>query len=69
MPRVTVYDHRVWDRNKGAYEFPPAKRTEDQIKAAGGVVRWETAEEVDETELDADGRYFPPSNPFFPKGS
>jgi hypothetical protein len=25
MPRVTVYDHRVWDRNKGAHEFTPVR--------------------------------------------
>jgi hypothetical protein len=40
--------------------WPLPKRTKERIVAAGGIVFFDTAQELDEVELDAAGYFFPP---------
>ena len=56
---VTVHHMKVWNGTNDKWEIPPSKRTAEDIAALGGVIIPDTAEEVDSTELDGHGRYFP----------
>jgi len=62
LAKVTVYSFRVWDHSQGGYAFPASKRTVANIGAIrGGEIIAGTGEDVEETSLDGDGRYLPPS--------
>ena len=56
---VQVYHMKKYNGTDDVWEFPPSKRTADDIAALGGVLIPETAEEVDPKDLDDHGRYFP----------
>jgi hypothetical protein len=53
--KVTVYNFSP----NNLFIWPLPKRTEEQIKARGDLVFYDTAEDVDETALDVSGYYFP----------
>jgi hypothetical protein len=57
---VEVHHFKVWNNTKGDWEIPPSKRTTESIAAANGKIIPDTAEEVEATKLDSQGRYFPP---------
>jgi hypothetical protein len=56
---VTVHHFKVWNTAKQDWEFPPSKRTADGIVALNGQIIPDTAEEIELTQLDDQGRYFP----------
>ncbi len=43
----------------GDWQIPPSKRTAESIDVLKGQIIWDTVEEVEFTELDDQGRYFP----------
>jgi hypothetical protein len=53
----TVHGFKIWDQ--GRYVVPRSKRTSEQIAQMGGEVIPDTAEEVEASEFDGDGRYNP----------
>jgi hypothetical protein len=55
--RVTVYHFKVWDAQSGQYIVPERKSPLERIKSIGGEALIDTAERVDESALDAHGRY------------
>jgi hypothetical protein len=59
MQKVTVHHFRKWDINSGQYLTPPLKSTAERIEEAGGEIILETAEEIDVSKLDDEGRYDP----------
>lgn len=56
---VEVHHFKVWNNTKGDWEIPPSKRTVESISEARGEIIPDTAEEVDPTLIDGQGRYFP----------
>ena len=60
---ATVYECEVWDINRDDYVRAPWKGTKEACIRArqgrGGRIIPETAEEVDDTVLDGEGRYYP----------
>ena len=56
---VQVHHFKVWNSRKGDWEIPPSKRMADNIYKLEGQIIPDTLEEVDITQLDKDGRYFP----------
>jgi len=57
VAKVTVHNFRIWDQGRGAHVSPATKRTAAQIKEMGAELMAGTAEEVDSSDLHADGRY------------
>ena len=57
--RVTVHHFKVWNTAKQDWEFPPSKRTAEGIIELAGQIIPGTAEEIEWTQLDGQGRYFP----------
>ena len=55
-----VHHFKVWNINKGDWEIPPSKRTAESIAELKGHIIHDTAEQIDPTKLDDQGRYFPP---------
>lgn len=55
--RVTVFSFRVWDGLRDDYIYSRRKRTLADIRRLGGFPIRDTAEVVDESELDVHGRY------------
>jgi hypothetical protein len=58
---VTVYHFRVYDPANDATIVQPRKSTAERIERIRGEIIPGTAEEVDPSTLDEDGRYNPPS--------
>ena len=56
---VEVYHFKVWNIHKGDWEVPPSKRTAGGILEAKGEIIPDTAEDVDPTLIDSQGRFFP----------
>jgi hypothetical protein len=56
---VTVYNYWWYDRERDESIIPAAKRTLERIKEIGGDPIPDTAEWVDEADLDEEGRYNP----------
>jgi hypothetical protein len=60
MGKITVYHFRVYDPITDSYIRPERKSPEDRIKnVCHGEIIEGTAEEVDEADLDDQGRYAP----------
>jgi hypothetical protein len=57
MPKVTVHQYLLWDHQNGRSVISPWKVTVDGIERVGGKLCPGTAEEVDLSELDANGRF------------
>lgn len=53
---VTVHSYRAWDPYKEEWFYPPYKCTAERIRDRGEVIPG-TAEEVDPSQVDAQGRY------------
>ena len=67
--RVKVHHFKVWNSNKNDWEYPPSKRTAESLDELQGEIIPDTAEEIDSTRLDDQGRYFPSGSVLtFPKG-
>ncbi len=58
---VTVYHFKVWDQQQGEYIIQPLKSPADRIQEIGGKIIPGTAENVDVSALDSEGRYDPKS--------
>lgn len=56
---MTVHHFRVWDPYKEEWFHPSHKSTERVIRQDRGEIIPGTAEEVDPSQLDAQGRYVP----------
>jgi hypothetical protein len=56
---VTVHHFRVWDIMRGEYLIPSLKSTTQRIQEVKGEIIPETAEEVERSALDKEGRYDP----------
>jgi hypothetical protein len=56
---VTVHHFKVWDQMRGDHIVPPLKSPAERIKQIGGTIIPGTAEDVESSVLDADGRYDP----------
>ena len=56
---VQVHHFKVWNISKGDWEIPPSKRMAESIAELKGQIIPDTAEEIDSTKLDGQGRYFP----------
>ena len=56
---VQVHHFKVWNSNRGDWEIPPSKRMAESIYKLEGQIIPDTGEEVDITQLDIEGRYFP----------
>ncbi len=56
---VTVYCFKVWDQQQGEYKIQLLKSPADRIQKASGEIILGTAENVDESALDSEGRYDP----------
>ena len=54
---VKVYAFEIWDSAKGEMIIQPVKSTAGRIIRVGGKIISGTAEEVDASCLDAEGRY------------
>jgi hypothetical protein len=61
-PMVQVHHFKVWNINKGDWEIP--KRTAESIAELKGHILPNTGVEVDPTQLDDQGRYFPHGRAF-----
>jgi hypothetical protein len=59
MGKITVYHHWNYDGKTDESTLSPTKRTAAEIKRMGLKIAPETAEEVDESDLDDQGRYDP----------
>jgi hypothetical protein len=64
MAKVTVHSVEAWDINRGDWATLPFKTTEkgiEELPHTAGLPRIVpgTAEEVDASELDTHGRYYP----------
>ena len=55
---VTVHHYRSWDPYKEEWFYPPYKMSADRIRERGEIIPG-TAEEVDQSQIDAHGRYHP----------
>ena len=58
---ITVHHFRVWSITHGEYVVPPMKAPAEFIRMARGEIVPETAEDVDPSALDSQGRYDPQS--------
>jgi hypothetical protein len=56
---VTVHRFKLLDPATGDWVVQLAKSTEDHIAALGGSIIEFTTEAVDQSMIDADGRYIP----------
>ncbi len=56
---VTVYHFKVWDQQRGEHIIQPLKSPADRILEIGGEIILGTAENVDVSALDSEGRYGP----------
>jgi hypothetical protein len=56
---VRVHHFKVWNIHKGDWEIPPSKRTAESIAELKGQIIPDTAEEIDQMQIDNHGRYFP----------
>ena len=56
---VEVHHFKIRNNTKGDWEILPSKRTAKSISELQDLVIPETAEEVDPTLIDGQGRYFP----------
>jgi hypothetical protein len=60
---ATVYECEAWDTNRWDFVPVPWKGTKEACARAregrGGKIHLETAEEVEDTKLDGEGRYYP----------
>jgi hypothetical protein len=54
---VPIFAYKVWDIKSGSYKPGRYKATEEAIKRFGAVRIDDTAEEVDASLLDEEGRY------------
>ena len=61
---VTVHRFKVWDIRTGDYVVQPLKSPAERIKQVGGEIIPGTAEEVDPSALDGEGRYGGPKPTF-----
>jgi hypothetical protein len=59
---VTVHSFRSWDPYEEKWFYPPHKSTAEHIRDRGEIIP-NTAEEVDPSEIDPQGRYFPKPKP------
>ncbi len=59
MAHVTVYRFRFYDIAEDASRLSPSWRTEAEIRRLGFEPVPATAREVDEADLDEDGRFRP----------
>lgn len=59
---VTVHNYRSWDPYREDWFYPPYKCTAERIRERGEIMP-DTAEEVDQSQLDAQGRYLPKPSP------
>jgi len=59
LVKVTVHSFRVYDPYKDDWYYPPRKSPAEQIRRIRGEIVPGTAEEVDSSQLDAEGRYNP----------
>ena len=59
MSKVTVYSFWHYDIGDDVSYLSPSKRTAEAIKLIGKEPILETAEDVEEAELDSEGRYRP----------
>ena len=59
MAMVEVHHMKMWNGTNDKWEIPPSKQTAEDIAALGGLVVPDTAEEIDPSQLDEHGRYFP----------
>jgi len=59
MEKATVHQFKVWDPELDEYLFPPLKSTVERIKEIGGEIITGTAEEVDASKIDKEGKYHP----------
>ena len=62
MSKITVYGFLMMDFQQGVYLGARGKATRETIMALGGEVVESTAEVIDESQLNATGRYHDPSN-------
>lgn len=58
--RIAVYAFKVWDGFSDTYHYPEYKSTKERIDRVRGVILDDTAELVDISDLDADGRFMTP---------
>jgi hypothetical protein len=56
---VKVHHFKIWNKTKEDWEIPPSKRTAEDIAQLNGIIIGNSAEEIDLSRLDRDGRYFP----------
>ncbi len=56
---VTVYHFKVWDQQQGEHIIQPLKSPADRIQELRGEIILGTAENVDVSALDSEGRYDP----------
>jgi hypothetical protein len=56
---VTVHSCKLYDRASGEWVVQILKRTEQCINDLGGRIIADTAEQVDPSMIDAEGRYIP----------
>jgi hypothetical protein len=59
MPKVTVYQFRTYDDAKDRVILSACKMTAEGIASIGGQIIADTEEQVGETALDEEGRYYP----------
>lgn len=57
MAEVTVYNFWHYNGSTDESRLSPTKRTAEAIERMSMKVALDTAEKVDESELDAEGRY------------
>ena len=59
MAKIKVHHFRVWDQTRGEHIVPKRKSPVARIERIGGEIIPNTAQEVDEADLDQEGRYDP----------
>ncbi|WP_068015070.1 hypothetical protein [Rhodoplanes sp. Z2-YC6860] len=57
---ITVYRYKLFDQRDGEWIVQISKGTKGRIEALGGGIIEGTAEQVDESLIDNEGRYIPP---------
>lgn len=62
MTKITVYNFRVPDIREGQLVLAKGKCTRELVASFHGEVIESTAEEIDDSLLNATGRYHPPES-------
>ncbi len=63
MNKVMVYWFKAWSVDAGEDLLSKSMATKDEIERRSGTPILESALEVDESQLDQFGRYYPPPTP------